>query len=491
MLFKPNEAADAAGKRVKRAASSAGRRMVSITITLLILGGLGYIAWTAMQQKQAANRGGGRPDLPVPVLAATPRIQDVPVYLDGVGAVRALNTVTVRSQVDGKLISVNFTEGQDVKKGDVLGEIDPVIYQAQFDQAVAKKAQDEAQLANQRLDLIRYQQLAASNAGSKQQADTQRAVVAQQEALVKADQAAIDNAQATLGYAKIVAPLSGRAGLRQVDQGNIIHAADATGLVIITQLQPIAVQFSLPQQQIVRVNAASGKGELAVDVFGNDGVTVVDTGMLKGIDNQVDPTTGTLKLKAEFPNEHFQLWPGQFVNVRLKVETLAKAVVVPTSAVQRGPAGTFSYVIGDDNTVSAKPVVVTQQNETQAVIASGLSVSDRVVTTGFANLSDGAKVVIGRDDQTPSADLAPRKKGSRGPQGKDGRAKEDGQGKKDWQGKDQAKDQGKDQSQDQGKDGERRHRRREGGAAGEGDPKGQSGSAAGSDASGGGAKSQP
>jgi len=487
MLFKPNEAADVVPGRVARAASSARRRTVSITITLLILGGLGTIAWTAMQQKQAANRGGGRPDLPVPVLAATPRVLDVPVYLDGVGAVRALNTVTVRSQVDGKLISVNFTEGQDVKKGDVLGEIDPVIYQAQYDQAVAKKAQDEAQLANQRLDLIRYQQLAASNAGSKQQADTQRAVVAQQEALVKADQAAIDNAQATLSYAKIVAPLSGRAGLRQVDQGNIIHAADATGLVIITQLQPIAVQFSLPQQQIVRVNAASGKGELAVDVFGNDGVTVVDTGTLKGIDNQVDPTTGTLKLKAEFPNEHFQLWPGQFVNVRLKVETLAKAVVVPTSAVQRGPAGTFSYVIGDDNTVSAKPVVVTQQNETQAVIASGLSVSDRVVTTGFANLSDGARVIIGRDDQTPSADLAPRKKGSRGPQGKDGRTKEDGQGKKDWQGKDQAKDQG----QDQGKDGERRHRRREGGAPGEGDPKGQAGSAAGSDASGGGAKAQP
>ena len=196
----------------------------------------------------------------MPVLAATPRIQDVPVYLDGVGSVRALNTVTVRAQVDGKLIAVNFTEGQDVKKGDVLGEIDPVIYQAQYDQAVAKKAQDEALLANQKLDLARYQQLAASNAGSKQQADTQRAVVAQQEALVKADQAAIDNAQATLGYTKIIAPLSGRAGLRQVDQGNIIHASDATGLVIITQLQPIAVQFSLPQQQIVRVNAAAGQG---------------------------------------------------------------------------------------------------------------------------------------------------------------------------------------------------------------------------------------
>ena len=460
MLFKPdlNETAKLAGDRVIRVAGRARRRTVSITITLLIIGGLGYIGWTSLQQRQAADR--ARPDLPVPVLAATPRIQDVPVYLDAVGAVRALNTVTVRSQVDGKLIAVNFTEGQDVKKGDVLGEIDPVIFKAQYDQTVAKKAQDEAQLANQRLDLARYQQLSASNAGSKQQYDTQRAVVAQQEALVNADQAAIDNAQAMLGYTKIIAPLSGRAGLRQVDQGNIIHAADLTGLVIITQLQPIAVQFSLPQQQIVRTNAAAAKGALTVDVFGNDGTTVIDSGTLKGIDNQVDPTTGTLKLKAEFPNANFQLWPGQFVNVRLKVDTLSQAVVVPTSAVQRGPAGTFSYVIGDNDIVTAKPVSVTQQNEHDAVIASGLSPSDRVVTTGFANLSDGAKVIIGKDDQTPAADLAPRKKGSRGPQGKDAQGK-------DVQGKDEK--------------GERRGKKGEGSqAAGQG-----------GEQSGSGAKSQP
>src|SRR5437879_2425152 len=479
MLFKPdlNETAKGAGDRVARVASRARRRTVSITITLLILGGLGYIAWTSLQQKQAANR--ARPDLPVPVLAATPRIQDVPVYLDGVGAVRALNNVLVRSQVDGKLIVVNFTEGQDVKKGDVLAEIDPVIYKAQYDQAVAKKAQDEAQLANQRLDLARYQQLSASNAGSKQQFDTQRAVVAQQEALVNADQAAIDNMQAMLGYTKIIAPLSGRAGLRQVDQGNIIHASDPTGLVIITQLQPIAVQFSLPQQQIVRVNAASAKGALTVDVFGNDGTTVIDSGTLKGIDNQVDPTTGTLKLKAEFPNANFQLWPGQFVNVRLKVDTLSSAIVVPTSAVQRGPAGTFSYVIGDGDIVSAKPVVVTQQNEIDAVIAGGLSPSDRVVTTGFANLSDGAKVIVGKDEQTPSADLAPRKKrSSRDAQSKDGQAK-DGQGK-DGQGKDgQAKD---GQGERRGKKAERQ---------GEGDQKGQTGPAPAGEPAGTGAKSQP
>ena len=466
MLFKPDlDTAKTAGKSVARRAA---RRMVSIAITLLIVGGLGYIGWTALQQKQSTGRTPPR-DLPVPVLAATPRIQDMPVYLDGVGSVRALNNVTVRAQVDGKLIAVNFTEGQDVKKGDVLAEIDPVIYKAQYDQAVAKKAQDEAQLANMRLDLIRYQQLAASNAGSKQQADTQRAVVAQQEALVNADQAAIDNAAAMLGYTKVIAPLSGRVGLRQVDQGNIIRASDVTGLVIITQLQPIVVQFSLPQQQIVRVNAASARGALTVDVFGNDGVTVVDSGTLKGIDNQVDPTTGTLKLRAEFPNANFQLWPGQFVNVRLKVETIAKAVVVPTSAVQRGPAGTFSYVVGDGNIVTAKPVVVTQQNETEAVIASGLTASDRVVTTGFANLSDGARVVIGREDSAPTADLAPRKKrSSRDVQGKDGQSK-DGQGK----------------------DGQGEPRGRKGGGQGEGDQKGQTGPAQGGEKSGSGTKAQP
>lgn len=452
MLFKPDTKQGAKDGTAKK---PRGRGFVMTLITLAILGGLGYLGWTVWhQQPQQANGRNQRPDLPVPVLAATPRIQDVPVYLDGVGAIRALNTVTVRSQVDGKLIAVNFTEGQDVKKGDVVGEIDPALYQATYDQAVAKKAQDQAQLANQRIDLVRYEQLAASNAGSKQQADTQRALVAQTEALVKADQAAIDNAAATLSYTKIVAPISGRAGLRQVDQGNIIHAADTTGLVVITQLQPIAVWFSLPQQQIMRVNAAAAKGTLAVDVFGNDGVTVIDTGKLTGIDNQVDQTTGTLKLKAEFPNANYQLWPGQFVNVRLKVETLMQALVVPTSAVQRGPIGTFSYVIGEDNVVSAKPVTVTQQNEHDAVIASGLAPNDRVVTTGFANLSDGAKVIVGRDDQTPSADLAPRKR-TRAPDG---------------QKKDGAKENQKD---GQGRDGEVRAKRMNG----EGDQKGQTGPA--------------
>jgi multidrug efflux system membrane fusion protein len=487
MLFKPDLKPDfepdlkqglgetaKAGKKPAARVARRGRRTVTVAIVLLALGGLGYVGWTALQQKQAANR--ARPDQSVPVLAATPYIKDVPVYLDGVGAVRALNNVLVRPQVDGKLISINFVEGQDVKKGDVLCEIDPVIYKAQFDQAVAKKAQDEALLANQRLDLIRYQQLAATNAGSKQQYDTQHAVIAQQEALVEADQAAIDNARATLGYAKVIAPISGRTGLRQVDQGNIVHASDATGVAVITQLQPIAVLFSLPQQQIVRVNEASAKGTLAVDVFGNDGTTVVDTGKLAGIDNQVDPTTGTLKLKAEFPNDKLQLWPGQFVNVRLRIETLSQAMVIPTSAVQRGPTGTFSYVTGENNTVTAKPVTVTQQNETEAVIADGLSTSDRVVTTGFASLSDGAKVSVGKDEPPPVADLAPRRRnrgGGEGGRGREGREVRDGQPAKDWQG----------ERERRGKRGERRQ--------GDGDQKGQTGLAQGSEQPGSAAKSQP
>ncbi|MEW6767673.1 MAG: efflux RND transporter periplasmic adaptor subunit [Pseudomonadota bacterium] len=412
MLFRPdlNEKAKAASESFARLASSARRRTVSIAIAALIVVGAAYIVWSIFNQPSPSNRPQG--GLTVPVLAASPRIEDMPVYLDGVGTVRALNNVTVRAQVDGKLLAVNFKEGQDVKAGDILAEIDPAIYQAQYDQAVAKKAQDEAQLANARIDLNRYQQLAAAKAGSAQQADTQKATVAQLEALVKSDQAAIDNAQATLGYTKIVAPLSGRAGLRQVDPGNIVHASDTTGVVVLTQLQPIAVWFSLPQQQIVRVNTAASAGQLAVDVLANDGKTVADTGTLTAVDNQVDQTTGTVKLKGEFPNPNYQLWPGQFVNVRLKVQTLEKAIVVPTASVQRGPAGTFVYVIGADNTVSARVVNVVQQNEKDAVIASGIATSDRIVTTGFANLAEGSKVSVSQNYQETTPDLAPRKKGA-------------------------------------------------------------------------------
>jgi multidrug efflux system membrane fusion protein len=325
----------------------------------------------------------------------------VPVYLEGVGTTRALNLVTVRSQVDGKLISVNFREGQDVKRGDVLARIDPTTYQAQLDQAVAKKALDEAQLANAKLDLERYTNLLKSNAVTKQQADTQRALVAQFEAQVRLDQGAIDNARALLDYCTITAPIDGRVGIRLVDQGNIVHASDPTGIVVLTQIRPIAVLFILPQQLLPQINKAFAAGPLPVEAAESDAKKVLDRGKLQVINNQVDQTTGTVQLKAEFPNEELQLWPGQFVNIRLLIDTLHQVLVVPTAAVQHGPNGTFVYLLKPDSTVAVRPVLVKQQDENQAVIASGLERSDRVVTTGFAQLAEGRRVLVQGEGREP------------------------------------------------------------------------------------------
>ena len=390
----------------------------------LILAGLVAVAAVvvfvaqAQQQRQAfGKKGRGGADVPVPVLAAQVKLADVPVYLDGVGTTKALNTVTVRPQVDGKLLRLRFKEGQDVEKGFVLAEIDPATYQALYDQAIAKKAQDQAQLANAKLDLERYMRLVASNSVARQQADTQGAMVSQLEAQVRVDQAAIDNAAAILGYTNIVAPISGRTGIRMVDEGNLIRAGDAsTTIVVITQLRPISVFFSLPQQQLGRVNRAFAQGPLAVEALGPDNKSVVDRGTLQVVDNQVDQATGTVKLKAEFPNADLQLWPGQFINVRLLIETLRQAVVVPTAAVQRGPNGTFAYVVKDDKSVTVKPVTVSQQDDVQAVVTGGVTAGEQVVTTGFARLFEGAKVAVGNPDETPvpSASTEPRRN-RRGP----------------------------------------------------------------------------
>jgi membrane fusion protein, multidrug efflux system len=363
------------------------------------------------QARSAAGRGGPRGDGPVPVLAATAKSADVPVYFDGVGSSRALNTVTIRAQVDGKLMSVNFKEGQDVDQDFVLAEIDATIYQAQFDQAVAKKAMDEAQLSNARLDLDRYARLMQTNSATRQQHDTQKALVAQLEAQVQADQGAIENAKAILSYTKIVAPLAGRTGIRLVDAGNIVHAVDTTGIVVITQIRPIALIFTLPQQQLAKVNRAFSQGPLSVQALGDDNRTVVDRGVLQVIDNQVDQTTGTVKLKAEFPNADLQLWPGQFVNVKLLVDTLKQVIVVPSAAVQRGPNGTFVYVVNDDDTVSVRPVTVALQDDIEAVLAAGVDEDERTVTTGFAQLTDGARITIGTQEnlERPAGSERPRR----------------------------------------------------------------------------------
>jgi multidrug efflux system membrane fusion protein len=375
--------------------------IIYVVVGVALAAAVAYVVTRPAQQSTQQQRGGrfrANGDQPVPTLAATAQTADVPVYLDGVGTIRALNTVTVSSQADGKLLRINFKEGQDVERGYVLAEIDDTLYRAQLDQAVGKKAQDEAQLENARRDLERYTRLAASNALATQQADTQKSLVAQFEALVKSDQAAIDNTQGILRYTKIIAPIAGRTGIRQVDAGNILQASSSTGIVTITQLKPISLIFTLPQQQLTQVNAAMAKSQLAVDVFGADNKTVADTGTLQVVDNQVDQATGTIKLKAEFPNTDLQLWPGQFASVRLLIDTLRGVIVLPSAAVQRGPNGLFVYVIRDDNTVSLRTVTISQQDETQSVIASGLKSGERVATTGFNQLSDGAKVNISADE---------------------------------------------------------------------------------------------
>jgi multidrug efflux system membrane fusion protein len=383
-------------------------RRIAIVACLALLGGAAY--WylgpgqpSQPQTKQAGRPGGGGPGFrrgggnvndSVPVLAIAARLADVPVYLDGVGTAKALNTVTVRPQVDGKLMKIAFKEGQEVTQGSVIAKIDPTIYQAQYDITVAKKAQDEATLANAKLDLERYTRLAASNAVQKQQVDTQKATVDQLIAQTQSDQASINNAKANLDYTDVVAPLTGLTGLRLVDEGNIVHASDTTGIVVITQIKPIAVLFNLPQQQLPDLNRGMAQGQLPVQAIAADGITVLDGGKVVVISNQVDQTTGTVQLKGEFPNSNVQLWPGQFVNIRVLINTLHQGVVVPTAAVQRGPDGTFVYVVKDDNTVSVRPVTVQQQDDVQAVIASGLTAPERVVTTGFGRLADGTKVEV-------------------------------------------------------------------------------------------------
>jgi len=354
----------------------------------------------AGDEPSGESRGGGSgarrrlgADGPIPVLTSPVRYADVPITADVLGTVQATNNVTARSQIDGKLIEIAFKEGQDVKKGDVIARIDPATYKALYDGAVAKKAQDEAMLNNAQVDLVRYQKLAETQYGSHQQADTQKAMVAQYTAQLAQDQANIDNSKATLDYATIRSPIDGRTGIRQVDQGNVVHASDTIGIVTIAQVKPIAAIFNLPQQWLRPVNAATARGTLRLEVRDGDTGEVLDTGTLQVVDNTVDQTTGTVKMKGSFPNGNGQLWPGQFVNLRLYVDTLSHVVVVPTPAVQRGPDGAFVYVVADDKAVMTK-VTAGRQTEADTVLTAGLAPPAAVITTGFTRLTDGAKVSV-------------------------------------------------------------------------------------------------
>ena len=330
----------------------------------------------------------------VPVQIATAARQNVPVLLRNLGAVQPNQTVLVRARVDGTLEKVLFREGQDVKAGDPLALIDPRPYQAALDQALAKKASDEAMLANAQRDLTRYASLARDDFASRQQLDTQKSLVAEEQAALAGDDAAIATARLNVEFAHITAPIDGRTGLRMVDAGNLIHASDAQGLVSIAQIHPIAITFTLPQAVLPQLQASMAAGVLPVQAFTADNQTLLGEGKLLTIDNAIDQTTGTIKLKAEFPNADDRLWPGQFVNVGLRVGTLTGVVTVPSIAVQRGPAGLYVYVVKPDSTVTAQPVTVTQDDGQIAVIASGVDEGAQVVVNGMSRLQNGSRVTL-------------------------------------------------------------------------------------------------
>ena len=330
---------------------------------------------------------------PVPVVVATAQKGDLPVFFDGLGTVTAFNTVTVRSRVDGQIVKINFTEGQTVKQGDSLIEIDPRPYQVQLEQAEGQLAKDQAQLKDVQVDYERYKLLQKEGVIPQQQLDSQQALVGQSDGAIKADQAQIDSAKLQIFYSHITSPITGRVGLRLVDIGNMVHATDTNGLLVITQLQPIAVLFSLPQDQLPAVMAKMRSGvTLNVEAFDRDDVNKIATGKLLTIDNQIDTTTGTYKLKSVFDNARDELFPNQFVNVHLLVDTKKNVVIVPSTAVLRGAQGAYVFTVGSDNTVKVKNVIVAQTTGTVSGISKGLDAGDSVVTDGQDKLQDGIKV---------------------------------------------------------------------------------------------------
>jgi membrane fusion protein, multidrug efflux system len=360
-------------------------------IGLVALAALILFGWRAVVQKQA-NAATRKTPPAIAVDTAAVTHADVPIYLSGLGTVQAFYTVTVTARVDGELQKIGFTEGQTVHKGDLLAEIDPRPNQAAYEQAMATKAKDAAQLANAKRDYERYTILQPQDLASKQTVDTQRAMVDQLNAQLQVDQAVIDNARTQLDYTRITSPINGRTGIRLVDPGNIVHAAATTGIVVVTQVQPISVIFTLPEEDLVAVNAALAAGPVTVTTVSRDGGTELDQGTLSLVDNEIDQTTGTARLKATFSNVHNTLWPGQYVNARVLVRTDRNVLTLPTAAVQLGPNGPFTYVVKPDSTVEVRQLKIGDESSGLTVVNTGLALNERVVTSNQYRLQAGVHV---------------------------------------------------------------------------------------------------
>lgn len=375
------------------------KKLLWISFVLLLAAGSAALYYFYGMQSTTTPQG-GRPNMdggrPVPVLAAVARLGDIDVVLNALGTVTARNTVLVKPRVDGQLVRVPFHEGQMVKVDEVLAEIDPRPLRVLLDQASGQLVRDQALLANAQLDFKRYRDMLEKESIARQQVDTQKALVRQYQGTVQTDQAQVDSARLQLDFTRITAPLSGRLGLRQVDVGNMVHAADATGLVYITQTQPIAVVFAIPADNIAEVTSRLLAGKtLQVDIWDRDGKTRLATGNLLTVDNQIDASTGTVKLKAEFANADNSLFPNQFVNAHLRVETRSGVTLVPVAAIQRGTQGTFVYVINDaDKSVSLRPVTLGPTTADTVAIETGLAVGEQVVVDGADKLRQGAKVEV-------------------------------------------------------------------------------------------------
>ncbi len=367
-----------------------GMKKMAAALALVVLIA---VAWRGMLHKPAEA---ATHDAPQGIAVATAAVAqtDVPIYLRGLGTVQAFYTVTVTARVDGELQKIGFTEGQTVRKGDLLAQIDPRANQAAYKQAVATKAKDAAQLANAVRDFDRYTVLQPQDLASKQTVDTQRALVDQLAAQLQIDQAQIDNARTQLDYTRIISPIDGRTGVRLIDPGNIVHAADTTGIVVVTQVQPIAVIFTLPEEDLGAVGAALAAGPVKVTTEARNGGNELDEGTLSLIDNQIQQATGTMKLKAIFTNERNTLWPGQYVNARVLVRTDRRAMTIPSAAVQLGPNGPFAYVVKSDSTVDARPLKIGDESNGMTIVTSGLNLHERVVTTNQYRLQAGSRVRV-------------------------------------------------------------------------------------------------